>query len=127
MKDFYQYNTLRGYRLNNDLYRKMRYTIHLYSYYMSVVNGIDEKSYIGENDADNRINAAYHIKVIEEALKEYVREDYRDAVFEHTVRDKEYEYLCRKYAVSESTLKRYTQMFTYGVAVKLGEALPREK
>ena len=129
MKDYYQYKKLGGYTLKEPLYRKTLHTIRCYSYYASVINDIDKKSETDktENDIENRIVAQQHINAIEEALNEYVREEYQNAVFEHVAYDAEYDYLRRKYYISEGTLKRYAQMFIYGVAVKLGDTLPREK
>ena len=129
MKDYYQYRNLKGYTLHDALYRKTRQTVRCYHYYMSVINDVDNKSDIikTENDIENRMVAEQNIKAIEEALYEYVKEEYRQAVFEHVAFDAEYKYLQRKYYISEGTLKRYTQMFIYGVAVKLGDTLAREK
>ena len=114
MKDYYQYKKLGGYTLKEPLYRKTLHTIRCYSYYASVINDIDNKSETDktENDIENRIVAQQHINAIEE---------------EHVAYDAEYDYLRRKYYISEGTLKRYAQMFIYGVAVKLGDTLPREK
>ena len=129
MKDYYQYKKLRGFLLPDAIYRMVRHTIRSYPYFMSVVNKIDNKSEENKNDTDaeNRIVAKQYIKAIEEALKEYVLEDYRDAVFDHTAYDEKIEYLCRKYYISEGTIKSYTQKFVFGVAEKLGLVLPRKK
>lgn len=123
MKDYYQYKTL-GFRLPHNIYQKTRKTIMCYSYYLSVVNSVENKSDTEktERDIENMIIAKQHIEAIDRALNGYVPKEYMPAVFEHAAYGAEYEFLEIKYGISRSTLKRWTQTFTYGVAIELGEA-----
>lgn len=48
-------------------------------------------------------------------------EDYRECVFEHVVNKVTYEILEEHYFFSISCMKRWVQVYIYGVAVELGE------
>lgn len=127
-KSYYQSkvynNATNAYKLPENLYRQMIYTIKDYPRYMNEKNGISEiplnpgdtKSFV-ENMAVLRTNNNYRIVAIDKAL-ENIPEDLREEVFAHIVYNKKYidiNYTC------ENTMKKYVQIFIYFVAKNLGE------
>ena len=69
----------------------------------------------------DKVVAEQYLEAIDHGLERYVPAQYRDAVFAHLVDGREYSDLEEQYFVSASTLKRYVQVFVWGVAEELGE------
>ena len=65
--------------------------------------------------------ARRYVEAVDLGLKRYVPEVYRKAVFAHMVDGVEYTDLEETSFASASTLKRYAQVFVWGVAEELGE------
>ena len=72
----------------------------------------------------SRSAAAQYVQIIDQALVDYVPEAYRMAVFSHVVDRATYNDLEEQHFISTSTMKRYTQVFIWGVAKGLGEVMP---
>ena len=64
----------------------------------------------------SRSAAAQYVRIIDQALVDYVPEAYRMAVFSHVVDRATYNDLEEQHFISTSTMKRYTQVFIWGVA-----------
>ena len=69
--------------------------------------------------------ARRYVEAVDLGLKRYVPEVYRKAVFAHVVDGVEYTDLEETSFASASTLKRYAQVFVWGVAEELGEIFPK--
>lgn len=122
MKNYYQQQK-GGFKLNPKVYAKIRKEIECYRFWEEKINQRESKSILNipKKEFDNMILAKAKIDIIDKALINYVPEDYRKAVFEHTVDNAEYIDLEDKYHFTTPTIKRYVQRFTYGVAKLLGE------
>lgn len=122
MKSYYQQKK-NGFLLDENIYAKTVREIQCYNTYKKIVNDINNKSPldITENDVLNKTLAEKYIEIFEAALLKWVDEDYRKCVFEHIVNKVIYEELEEYYFVSISCMKRWVQVYVYGVAVELGE------
>lgn len=105
------------------IYAKTVKTIQTYYYYLNVIETINNKSpiQVTQKDIDNKNLAQKYVEVIDDALFMYVREEYREAIFNHIVKEVTYEELERRYNLTTSSMKRWTQRFIYGVAKEIGE------
>lgn len=122
MKSYYQFNNY--YTLPPAIYRKTVKTIQAYPYYSSIANSLKTGSAHLckiEKDVVNAAHAQHYIDAIDAALKDYVIDDYREAVFIHAVYRTRYAELEDIYGISESTMKRWVQKFIYGAATYLGD------
>ncbi len=122
MKNYYQQEK-GGFKLPKEIYHHTRSFIGCYRFFQNTMDLNLNKSLvkITENDLVHIVQAEKHIKLIDEALINYVPKEYRKAVFEHTVDKIEYLELEEKYYLTTPSMKRYVQRFTYGVAKLLGE------
>lgn len=122
MKNYYQYKN--DYKLPGPIYRKTVKTIQAYNYYSSIANTFRTGSIHlqqVEKGVINSTHAQHYITAIDSALRDYVQEEYREAVFLHVVYRERYIDLEETYGISESTLKRWVQKFVYGAATYLGD------
>lgn len=93
------------------------------TYIKKIINDVNNKSEIDitKKDIINKLLAEKYIEIFDEALIKWVDEDYRECVFEHVVNKVIYETLEEHYFFSISCMKRWVQVYIYGVAVELGE------
>ena len=125
MKCYYQRKNS-GFLLPKPIYKKTRNTIACYDFYKDIVRGVQlqEQEAVPQNPeraAINKATAEYYVDAIDTALREYVREDLQEGIFEHVARGKPYVELEESLFYSASTLKLWTQIFVYGVATILGD------
>jgi hypothetical protein len=120
MKNYYQYKN--DFCLPKPIYRKTVKTVQCYDFYKSIANTYSVNSTCGtEKLTVNRMQAQHYVTAVDEALKNYVVEEYREAVFAHLLHRKKYADLEFEYGISTSTMKRWVQKFVYGVATYLGD------
>ena len=122
MKNFNQIKK-GGFKLEPCIYAKTIKEIECYLYYKKQIAEILEKESKGlatDRDLSKRAMMQYYVKVIDSAEK-YIPLDYRAAIKEHLIEGSGYEYLERKYYVTTSSMKRYTQAFVWAVSKELGE------
>lgn len=112
----------RGFALNPEDYRIVINFIGNYSYYVRIVNGVDDKSetQVGEKSAANRAQAQVYIETIEEALTKWVPQQYREVIWERVISRKSWQELSEEYFFSESAIKEKWQMYVWGIATELG-------
>ena len=124
MKNYYQQKK-GGWRLEPVIYAKTVKQIGCYRFFCRKIEEFEgcspEKR--TESALADKVVAEHYVRAIERGLKLYVPEEYRNAVFEHLVDGMEYIELEEKYYLSASTMKRYVQVFVWGVAEELGENL----
>ena len=121
MKSYYQKKG--AFTLPKSIYQSTRKYIACYDTYIDLLDNINAKSpvKITEDDSNNRIVLENNIKIIEDSLNEYVRAEYRKAVFEHCAKKVPYRELEMKYYIAIGTMKEWTQRYAYGVAKNRGE------
>lgn len=122
MKNYYQQKK-NGFILDDNIYAKTVREIQCYNVYKKIINDVSNKSEIDitEKDIINKALAEKYIEIFNETLIKWVDEDYRECVFEHVVNRVIYETLEEHYVFSISCMKRWVQVYIYGVAVELGE------
>lgn len=122
MKSYYQQKK-NGFLLDDNIYAKTVREIQCYNTYKKIVRDINNKSPIDitENDVINKSLAEKYIEIFDNTLVKWVDEDYRECVFNHVVNKIIYEELEEEYYLSISCIKRWVQVYVYGVAVELGE------
>lgn len=123
MKSYYQRKN-GGYLLPHEIYKKTWNTIECYDFYQRVLCSLDQRS---EENLDpewtslNKVTAGYYIDMIDSALNEYIPEELRQEILEHVVYGKTYREISKTVHMSPSSLKRWTQIFIFGVAEHLGD------
>ena len=123
MKSYYQRKN-GGYLLPHEIYKKTWNTIECYDFYQRVLFSLEQGSKENldpEWASINKATAEYYIKTIDNALNEYIPADLRQEIFEHVVYGKTYRDISKKVHMSPSSLKRWTQIFIFGVAEHLGD------
>lgn len=122
MKNYYQQKK-GGWSLEPVIYAKTIKQIRCYRFFQSIIKEYEAMSPERRTERSmlDKIVAERYMQAIEEGLRRYVPAEYRPAVFAHLVDDVEYTILEEKHFVSASTLKRYVQVFVWGVAEELGE------
>lgn len=113
MKNFYQQKK-GGWRLEPVIYAKTLKQIRCYRYFQRMLLE-------GSCPPSSLDNLRRYMSAVEQSLTSYVPEAYRLAVFAHLVDDMDYHFIEEHFFVSIPTLKRYTQVFIWGVAECLGE------
>ena len=88
--------------------------------------GNGEKDLTHSRRTAHRTAVQDYVRIIDQALADYVPEAYRAAVFSHVVDRTTYNELEERYFISASTMKRYSQVFIWGVARGLGEIFPED-
>lgn len=111
MKNYYQQKK-GGWKLDPVIYAKTVAQIRCY------------RIYRGQAEVGLGSDAWKYVQIIDQALVDYVPEAYRMAVFSHVVDRATYNDLEEQHFISTSTMKRYTQVFIWGVAKGLGEVMP---
>lgn len=121
MKQYYQ-TKKGGWTLEPVIYAKTIKQIQCYHFFQDVVETVSMMSpaKIRKRDIANKLVAKRYIRAIEDGLL-YIPEEYREAVFLHIVDHVEYEVLESRFYVTARSLKRYVQVFVWGVAEELGE------
>lgn len=119
-QDYYQQRLNGGFKLKDDVYRKTVNEIRCFDTYKKAVNKVKNKSMAKQNDVLVKSVAEIYLDAIFEA-KQWVTLDYREAVFEHFTKDVPYDLLSEKYHLTESSMKRWGQIYVYAVAHILGE------
>lgn len=120
MRSYYQ-QLKTDYTLHPAIYAKTVKTIAAYYQYKKIVDTVNNKSDITYDDVNERMVADCYIKAIHKSLRDWVNRDYRKACFDHVVKGIGYIELEEKYYLSISSMKRWVQVFVYGVAKELGE------
>ena len=146
MKNYYQQKK-GGWRLEPVIYAKTVKQIGCYRFFQNLIQSYDAESSAAKDfnhDAASsaakdtshdaappqeqtetahleRMAAEQYVRAIDQALQLYVPAEYRNAVFAHLVDGAEYTELEERYFLSASTMKRYVQVFVWGVAEELGE------
>ena len=91
----------------------------------SETDGAEAAPAQGLSSQPDLATARRYVEAVDLGLKRYVPEVYRKAVFAHMVDGVEYTDLEETSFASASTLKRYAQVFVWGVAEELGEIFPK--
>lgn len=138
MKNYYQQKK-GGWSLEPVIYAKTVKQIRCYRFFRRILEaedagaaseGADAASQFASAEVEGAgaaLNSAeiaaarQYVDAIEQALELYVPSEYREAVFAHMVDGAEYLDLEERFFVSASTMKRYAQVFVWGVATELGE------
>lgn len=122
MKNYYQQKK-GGWNLEPVIYAKTVKEIRCYHFFREMIDRISMKSpeMITEKDILDRMVAQRYVEAVDNGLRYFVPEEYRKAVFEHFAEETEYEELEEKYFLSAAAMKRYAQVFVWGVAEELGE------
>lgn len=122
MKNYYQQKK-GGWTLEPVIYAKTVKQIRCYRFFQELVENLTEGSPTRQDESRmaDKLVAQQYLTAIDRGLQRYVPAQYREAVFAHMVDGTEYTELEEKYFVSSSTLKRYAQVFVWGVAEELGE------
>ena len=135
MKNYYQQKK-GGWKLDPVIYAKTVAQIRCYRIYRGQAEAeiasdagygmtLRESGSAGpDTKYSSRSAAAQYVQIIDQALVDYVPEAYRMAVFSHVVDRATYNDLEEQHFISTSTMKRYTQVFIWGVAKGLGEVMP---
>ena len=122
MKNYYQQKK-GGWCLEPVIYAKTVKQIRCYRFFQQMIRdyaaaGPEERS---KMDLQDVMIAEAYVNAIDQGLQSYVPAEYREAVFAHLVDGEEYIDLEDRFFVSASTMKRYVQVFVWGVAKELGE------
>lgn len=127
MKNYYQQKK-GGWCLEPVIYAKTVKQIRCYRFFQQLVREYEsaEPGRRSEIDLRDVMTAQQYVRAIEQGLQQYVPAQYRDAVFDHMVDGVEYYELEEKYYLSRSSMKRYAQVFVWGVAEALGENFTSE-
>ena len=122
MKNYYQQKK-GGWNLEPVIYAKTVKQIGCYRFFQQIVKDYESASPERRKESwvMDKVVAEQYLEAIDHGLERYVPAQYRDAVFAHLVDGREYSDLEEQYFVSASTLKRYVQVFVWGVAEELGE------
>lgn len=122
MKNYYQQKK-GGFRLEPVIYAKTVKQIGCYRFFKQMIEDYDEASpqQRTETALMDKLVAEQYVRAIDQGLRRYVPEEYREAVFAHLADGAEYTDLEEQYYLSTSTMKRYVQVFVWGVAEELGE------
>ena len=131
MKNYYQQKK-GGWSLEPVIYAKTVKQIRCYRFFRRILEAEDAGAASEGADAVSEgacaaLNSAeiaaarQYVDAIDQALERYVPSEYREAVFAHMVDGAEYLDLEERFFVSASTMKRYAQVFVWGVATELGE------
>lgn len=111
MKNYYQLKK-GGWTMEPVVYAKTVKLIQCYRLFEQIVAASGDS---------NRALAQRYLQVIDLALHRYVPEQYRAAVFSHLTDRTTYAALEKQFFLSASSMKRYVQIFVWGVAEELGE------
>ena len=128
MKNYYQQKK-GGWKLDPAIYARTVSLIRCYRIYCQQADaGIAGDAGTAEKDPTHSRRTAVqdYVRIIDQALADYVPEAYRAAVFSHVVDRTTYNELEERYFISASTMKRYSQVFIWGVARGLGEIFPED-
>ncbi len=122
MKNYYQQKK-GGWCLEPVIYAKTVKQIRCYRFFQQMIRdyaeaGMEERS---KMDLQDVMIAEAYVNAIDQGLQSYVPSEYREAVFAHLVDGEEYIDLEDRFFISSSTMKRYVQVFVWGVAKELGE------
>lgn len=122
MKSYYQQKK-HGFLLEKNIYAKTVKEIQCYNTYQRIISDCKNKSPINltKNDLNNKAVAEKYVKIFEEALYKWVDESYRKAVFDYIIHGTCLDELEEKYYLSKSMIKRWVQVYIFGVATELGE------
>jgi len=121
MKQYYQSRNSE-WKLEPVIYAKTVKQIQCYRFFQDIVRTVSAMSpaKIRKRDITNKLVAQRYIKAIEDGLL-YIPKEYREAVFLHAVDQVEYKTLERRFYLTERSIKRYVQVYVWGVAEELGE------
>ena len=128
MKNYYQQKK-GGWKLDPAIYARTVSLIRCYRIYCQQADaGTAGDAGTAEKDPTHSRRTAVqdYVQIIDQALADYVPEAYRAAVFSHVVDRTTYNELEERYFISASTMKRYSQVFIWGVARGLGEIFPED-
>lgn len=122
MKNYYQQKK-GGWTLEPVIYAKTVKQIRCYRFFRKIVEQYETTSPERRTESAlmDKVVAEQYLNAIDQGLLRYVPEDYRAPVFAHMVDGAEYLDLEERYYLSASTMKRYVQVFVWGVAEELGE------
>ena len=130
MKSYYQQKK-GGWTLEPVIYAKTVKQIRCYRFFRRILDegsetdGAEAAPAQGSSSQPDLATARRYVEAVDLGLKRYVPEVYRKAVFAHMVDGVEYTDLEETSFASASTLKRYAQVFVWGVAEELGEIFPK--
>jgi|GEM_PF-1579169 len=119
-QSYYEQRNNGGFKLKHDIKRKTINDIRCYNTWVAEIDRVKYKSKITQRDIDRKMVAERYIDVIIRA-KQWVREEYREAIFEHYTQETTYQELMDKYYLSESAMKYWSGIYVYAVAWLLGE------
>ena len=122
MKNYYQQKK-GGWNMEPVIYAKTVKQIRCYRFFQQIVEDYESASpqRQTEDGLMDKVVAQQYLQAIDQGLQRYVPAEYRPAVFAHMVDGVEYSDLENEYFFSVSTMKRYVQVFVWGVAEELGE------
>lgn len=128
MKKYYQYKGLSSYKLKHSIYRATYNKIKTYPDLLNIVKSIEEKDEINlkPEDIEIKTTALYEISIIEAALSKWVYKEYQEAILKHIAYSYKYSDLSDKYYISEQCMKKWTQIFVFGVAKEFGTDYVRD-
>ena len=121
MKDYYQSKGI--WRIDDNVFRQTYYFIRQYPKWLRLRDGNKEtKKFINqvENVAVNAADAKANIVVVDNALRNFVSQEFREAVMAHIVEGLNYNQIEARYGVSQEDIKEYRSRLIYAVAEDMG-------
>lgn len=121
MKDYYQSKGI--WRIDDNVFRQTYYFIRQYPKWLRLRDGNKEtKKFINqvENVAVNAADAKANIEVVDNALRNFVSQEFREAVMAHIVEGLNYNQIEARYGVSQEDIKEYRSRLIYAVAEDMG-------
>ena len=121
MKDYYQSKGI--WRIDDNVFRQTYYFIRQYPKWLRLRDGNKEtKKFINqvENVAVNAADAKANIEVVDKALRNFVSQEFREAVMAHIVEGLNYNQIEARYGVSQEDIKEYRSRLIYAVAEDMG-------
>lgn len=125
-KDYYQSRN-GGFRLERSTFRMMAWQAQRYPHFKQTLDAIENMNplKVKPQDTVDKVDLERHIKILEDSIVTYVREELREAVKEHAWYAVEYEDLAEKYYASIPVIKRAYQKYIWGLTQEYGQDFSR--